>query len=336
MQGHFSFDLFNYYLSLRKGQNILKLLHSFFMKLQTAEMKPVIRDAVKIIFIAIPLFFSFYSVEAQLKKALIVGIGNYPTENGWNQIHGDNDVPLIKSSLLENGFQEENIIYLVDQQATKKNIELQLDKLITAAQPNDIFYIHFSTHGQQVLDVNGDEADSLDEAIIPYDAMKDPVEGGYNGENHFLDDELNVYLSQIREKIGNGGSILVMLDACHSGDATRGRETDNDSVFVRGTSDIFHMDPERAHQTSPAQPLEWVAISAAKSYQNNYEYKLGDDYFGSLSYAVSLAFKGLPPNINFIELFELINRARTEMKIGSYPQNPTIDGDNIYQKQKAF
>ena len=40
--------------------------------------------------IAILIFFSC-AINAQEKRALLIGIGNYPSEYGWNKIHGHND-----------------------------------------------------------------------------------------------------------------------------------------------------------------------------------------------------------------------------------------------------
>jgi len=41
------------------------------------------------------LLFGTHAIDAQTKRALIIGIGAYPPESGWSIIHGDNDVPLI-------------------------------------------------------------------------------------------------------------------------------------------------------------------------------------------------------------------------------------------------
>lgn len=173
---------------------------------------------------------------AQQKRALVIGIGDYPAGSGWREINGDRD-------------------------------EL---------------YIHFSGHGQQVTDVSGDEPDGLDEALIPYDAAIEYGRNGYKGQNHILDDELGVWLEALRESVGPKGVIVVALDACHSGDATRGEEDEQE--HVRGTSEIFGMPgaarSDGGHIAAPADgrkarkaDVDWVCMSACKSYQSNYEYK---------------------------------------------------------------
>jgi hypothetical protein len=291
---------------------------------------------MKHLIIAIILVFGFLSADPQTKRALIIGIGSYPAESGWNTIHGDNDVPLIKGALLQRGFQKEKILTLVNEQATKNNIISHITQLIRQSQTNDIIYIHFSTHGQQVIDISGDEEDTLDEALIPYDARKKYEKGKYEGTHHLIDDELNEYCNSLRDKIGKNGTLVVVLDACHSGDATRGRKSRKDNTVFRGTSEIFQIGPRTKFNGQPSTPLEWIEISAAKSDQNNYEYKLNDSYYGSLSYAIKLALPVLINDDDYGGMFTKIQQKRQEINVTRYPQTPMIDGDSIYLKQKVF
>lgn len=282
------------------------------------------------------LILGFYIAEAQTKRALIVGIGDYPVESGWCKIHGDKDVSLIANALTQRGFSPNNIKCLINENATKKNILKSFNLLIKQAQQNDFLYIHFSMHGQQIIDVDGDEADGLDEAIIPFDAKKTYSKGVYEGKNHLIDDELFKYLTSLREKVGKFGSILVVMDACHSGDATRGKSNDMDSIVIRGTSDIFYAIPEKSYVPHPLKPLEWVVISATQSYENNYEYKLYGEYFGSLSYAIKLVLNDLSGKEDFLDIFNRIQKKREEMNVARYPQRPMIEGSNYYLHQKVF
>ena len=43
------------------------------------------------------------------KRALIIGIGAYPEESGWNVISGDKDIAIVEKTLLANGFKQENM-----------------------------------------------------------------------------------------------------------------------------------------------------------------------------------------------------------------------------------
>ena len=252
--------------------------------------------------IIICLLLGFFPTKSQTKRALISGIGEYPVESGWHSINGDNDVPLITDALIQKGFDSGNIVSLINEKATKENILYKFSHLTKEARQNDIIYIHFSTHGQQVVDLDGDEEDGLDEAIIPFDAQKSFVKGQYEGENHLMDDELNELLSALRNKIGEEGTLLVIIDACHSGDATRGELNEDDDVIIRGTSEIFKAEKTAVYEIRNSGMIEWVVISATQPHQNNYEYKISDSYFGSLSYAVKLALPELKSEADFTQL----------------------------------
>ena len=172
------------------------------------------RLAYSILFI---LLHCVSSLNAQTNRALVVGISKYPDGSGWDKTHAQNDLRLICPLLIENGYSEENIIVLADEQATKTAIIWSLKYLSTQSEAGDYIYIHFSCHGQQMYDDNSDEEDGLDEAIIPYDAKKYYQKGIYEGEKHLRDDELGEWLEKIRRKITNQGNVIVLIDACHSG-----------------------------------------------------------------------------------------------------------------------
>lgn len=282
------------------------------------------------------LIFGLHPVESQTKRALIISIGAYPVESGWCTIHGDNDVPLIADALIRRCFNPDKIVTLVNEQATKKNILKKLNQIIDQAQFKDIIYIHFSTHGQQVVDVDGDEEDGLDEAIIPFDACKTFVKGVYEGKNHLIDDELYKLLSALRKKVGKFGSLVVVIDACHSGDATRGNSSENDSIVVRGTTEVFQAGSKRSFAAKPLKLVDWVVISATQSYQNNYEYKVNGSFYGSLSYAIKLTLPDLTSNDDFSDMFKIIQKKREEMNVSRYPQRPMIEGERYYLNQKVF
>jgi uncharacterized caspase-like protein len=167
----------------------------------------------------VPLLFlcSTLCATAQKKLALIVAIGNYMPSSGIPAIASLNDIKYIKA-------------VLKDSLATKAAILKALDALARKAKKGDIVLIHFSCHGQQIRDqktieAGKDEDDGYDEALLPYDVKKPQYYPGiYTGENHLRDDDLGPKLLTIRNSLGNNGSLLVLLDACHSGTATRAME----------------------------------------------------------------------------------------------------------------
>src|SRR6266446_6781346 len=128
------------------------------------------------------------------KRALIVAISAYPQAGGWGRIHSSNDIPLIRSALARHGFAAADIHELTDKAATRTGILRAIQTfLLDPARPGDVLVFHYSGHGQQITDDDGDELDGYDEALVPYDAPMVPRDApaGYKGERHLRDDVIN-------------------------------------------------------------------------------------------------------------------------------------------------
>lgn len=238
--------------------------------------------------------------QAQQKHALIVAIANYPIESGWSKINSDNDKALLVPEFQRLGFK---VTILTNEQATKQGILRSLSQLAKQVNLQDKVCIHFSCHGQQMEDDNKDEPDGLDEALIPYDAKLSYQKGVYEGNNHLRDDELEEQLTIIRKKLGEKGTLLVTLDACHSGTADRNEEyVEDDDAPIRGTSAVFSSNPFFLSPESkkvekqnilPQQKgmSSYCIISACQPFQRNFETKVEGVYYGTLSYALYQTLK---------------------------------------------
>ena len=238
--------------------------------------------------------------QAQQKHALIVAIANYPTESGWSKINSDNDKTLLVPEFQRLGFK---VTTLTNEQATKQGIIRSLYQLTKQVRPHDKVCIHFSCHGQQMEDNNQDEEDGLDEALIPYDAYLSYKKDIYEGTNHLRDDEMEEQLTIIRKKLGENGTLLVTLDACHSGTADRDEEyVEDDDAPIRGTSAIFSSNPfflspeskkvERQNILPQQKGMSsYCIISACQPFQRNFETKVKGIYYGTLSYALYQTLK---------------------------------------------
>lgn len=189
--------------------------------------------------------------------------------------------------MIANQFTQSNIQILVNEQATRQAIEKAFEKLISQLEKGDLVYIHFSGHGQQITDVNSDELDKYDEAWVPYDAMRTYDAKGYHGQNHLADDVLESYFNRMRTKIGAEAQLIIVIDACHSGDGTRGDYSDGSQYVTRGVSDKFELPiantNSQLHKKADRRSIQWVVISACDESQQNYESTKG---YGSLSYAL--------------------------------------------------
>lgn len=281
------------------------------------------------------------SVTAQTKRAIVIGLGEQQ-DKAWNKINGDKDVPFVQAMLKNAGFK--SVTTLVNQQATKVGIVGAFKRMTASCKHGDMVYIHYSGHGQQMTDVHNDERDGLDECWIPYDACR-KASATYHGEKHLTDDELNVYLNAIRNKIGAKGKLLVVIDACHSGDGTRGE----DDEIVRGVEDTLVVDSQNARGlyktfeaiksffmgdngkkkiiNTKAKPLaeRWITISACRSDQVNIEMK--KPTVGKLTYALWTELK----NVDKVGNDEFMKRIRkfVNRNTSSRPQQPEMTGEDI-------
>ena len=281
------------------------------------------------------------SVTAQTKRALVIGLGEQQ-DKAWNKINGDKDVPLVQVMLKNAGFK--SVTTLVNRQATKVGIVGAFKRMVASCKQGDVVYVHYSGHGQQMTDVHNDEKDGLDECWIPYDACR-KASANYHGEKHLTDDELNVYLNAIRNKIGAKGKLLVVIDACHSGDGTRGDDDEIvrgveetlavDSLNTRGLYETFEAiksffmgdnSKENVINTK-AKPLaeRWITISACRSDQVNVEMK--SPAVGKLTYALWKELK----NSDKVNNDEFIRRIRkfVNRNTSSRPQQLEMTGEDI-------
>jgi hypothetical protein len=300
------------------------------------------KNIMKKIFLIFLLIFTVKLTYSNTKHALIIAIGDYPRSTGWGSISSANDVDLIKQALLNQEFEESNIITIIDGEATKKSILEAFNKIKLSLKKGDILVVHYSGHGQQIFDDNGDEVDGKDEAIIPYDAMVS-YSYNYKGENHIRDDELSNIITDLRNTLGKDGQLLFLLDSCHSGSSARGgKARGSKAVFapenwkqtkngINLGSDVF----DKVKVSSNAAP--YIMISGASANELNYEHP---DGFGALSYAFSEAMNDLGEGFSYRQLFSKI---AVKMNVFSPNQNPTIEGDldlmlfkNQYNKQQAF
>lgn len=248
------------------------------------------------VFLALPL-----TSNAE-KRAFLVGISTYKANGrtAWGNIHGKEDVDSLAPALSNKGFA---VTTLVNEEATYKGITESLKRFIDKTNKGDIVFIHFSCHGQPVEDglIKGfpkdEESDGYDESIVPIDADRVYSPDGYKGENHLIDDELNMYLKSLRTKIGPKGMLYVTIDACHAGESSRdGLNTvwgTNEALtsqpnkrYYPPESNIRHYDVDKGNTLSPVLFME-----ACQAHQRNSEIWVKGKEYGALSYNILQALK---------------------------------------------
>jgi hypothetical protein len=296
------------------------------------------------------LFILIHPALTQTKHALLVGIANYPDHKAkqrpsWKNLSSDNDLRILKEAILLQGFMNESIIILSDEDATVKNIEGALNDLVNTVKQGDVVMVHFSGHGQQVRDLSGDESDGYDESFVCHQA---PVAcyDGYLGQDHLLDDDMGKLFSELRLKLGASGHLLVLFDSCHSGTATRG----NDDAFARdgagpldfdcnsqpvpqisGNKDVTGWNEFIQNKSNSATLASMVVISACRSDEVNYEYTPPSSIirYGALSYAFVQVFK--KPGLKVVSYADVLDELRKVIAQGTHSQTPQIEGD-VYSK----
>lgn len=213
--------------------------------------------------IAVASFFlcvgSVARAQAGTKRALIVAVEPWPErEKDPKRGSGWADAQLAKKTLIESwGFSEKNIVVLHDDAATTKNVvETFRSHLIAPSQPNDVIAICWTSHGTQVQDFGGDEADGLDEVYCTKDfAWNKP-------ETWFTDDLFGSLLDQLPTE-----RVLVMTDACHSGTSTRGVANDDgeESVAKGWSSGFAPLPVPLAGKSDEKPPARAVLLAACRA-----------------------------------------------------------------------
>ncbi|KAJ3532748.1 hypothetical protein NM688_g7380 [Phlebia brevispora] len=154
--------------------------------------------------------FFQYSQCTGKKKALCIGI-NYIGQQA--QLKGCiNDAHNVKRFLCTNyGYKDDDIVMLTDDSRdprsipTKANMLRAMQWLVSDARPNDSLFFHYSGHGGQTKDLDGDEADGFDEVIYPVD---------FKQAGHIVDDVMHDIMVK---PLPPGCRLTAIFDSCHSG-----------------------------------------------------------------------------------------------------------------------
>ena len=263
------------------------------------------------------------------KRALLIGIGTY--QSGRLGTSADRDRYYMTQILNQQQF--DDIKILSDNQATAIGIRRALRELIYRCQPGDKVVLHYAGHGTQLSDQNGDEQDHYDEALIPYDAPQSDKVYRTKPDPFIRDDEIAIFLSQVRDMLGPTGHILLVIDACHAGTLTRGqarirtdhyrsKKVSNPSVGISGWLDVIP-----AFMRGKSGKVILMAASQADE-ENTETFDDEKEAVGSLTYAFSRAMSSVSNKDTYQSLF---GRVKTELRRKVTDQIPTLEGDKTEQ-----
>lgn len=149
------------------------------------------------------------------KAALCVGINKFKflPQSSWLQgcVNDADDLSTLLAD--QYSFKSGDITILKDAKATKKAVMAEINSLVdkSVAGTADHLVFTFSSHGTQIPDTSGDEADRLDEAFACYDINN--TGDAWDPATVISDDELSAAFARLPE----GVLMDVVLDTCHSG-----------------------------------------------------------------------------------------------------------------------
>ena len=232
---------------------------------------------------------------AGVKRALLIGINKYRAVTGLQG--AVNDVETMREILTKRwGFLPANITMLTDEGATRENILAAIRHIVAVSEPQDTIYIHYSGHGSQVEDLNGDEEDGLDETLVPQD-------GRTNGVRDIVDDELDDIFSSLRTH-----NVIVMLDSCHSGTATRSFDVRARSVPQDMRIDLYKtgVTGMTKRGINPLKKARLVAIGAAADDEEALDGPIDGNYHGFFTYALARALTAADGDATPRQIFAVV------------------------------
>jgi len=273
------------------------------------------------------------------RKALLVGINDY---KGVSDLNGCvNDVLDMHFSLRNLfNFQSREIRVLTDSRATKDNIIHRLEWLVKDAKSDDFLVFHFSGHGSQIRDRNGDEIeDHLDELICPYDM---------NWDGTFItDDELN----NIFKGLSEGVSLEVFLDCCHSGTGLKemglapppelAAEHPTLNRYLPPPADIFLRFSGEEDELEPRgfmkgfgerhtkDQILWAGCMANQTSADAY---INGRYHGAFTYYLNVHLRRDPR----VSRTELIRKVRTSLRHAGFSQIPQLELEATKRDRVVF
>ncbi len=273
------------------------------------------------------------------KRALLVGINDYKSINDLNGCI--NDVTNMRNILTTYlSFTNNDIRVLTDSRATKTNILSRLGWLTKNAKAGDYLVFHYSGHGSQIRDRDGDELrDNMDELICPYDM---------DWESAFITDD---DLSKIFKGLPEGVLLEVFLDACHSGtglrDVNLGRPAELGPANSRaprflpppvdiacrheGEEDLLK--PKRGFQSAKRSTLRHILWAGCRDNQTSSDADIGGKYNGAFTYYFCKHVRDAGGNIT---RGELLTRVRNSLRHYGFDQVPQLECEAALSAAKAF
>jgi metacaspase-1 len=270
------------------------------------------------------------------KRAVLIGVNRYRIPGA--DLRGCvNDIKNLQATLVQHyGFAKGDIVTLLDFAATKKAIEAALQKLVRSGRRGDVLVVHFSGHGSNVPDNDGDEADNRDEILCPTDL---------DWKNPMRDD----WLRKTFDGLAAGVNLTVITDCCHSGTITRAVQPPDAPMIerylpspwdlvavesgrkprgaVRGGLRASKRSARKARDIVTAD-LPEMLITGCRDTQTSADAMIGGSFNGALTYNLVAAMADAKGTLTYRQLHDA---TMAKLKRGRFDQVPQFEGKRFDQ-----
>jgi hypothetical protein len=187
-------------------------------------------------------------------------------------------------------------------------------------KPGDFVYIHYSGHGSQTADLNGDERSGQDQTWVSYGARK----GESEDKNNFdvLDDEINSWLAKLYTKTDQ---VVFVSDSCHSATVSRGEASVARALKI---DDRSH--PLGKQKYAQAAKHLGVRVGAARDHESAIEFRTEDDkFYGVFTWFWVQALQQVRAGETWNDVFKRASTQVTTWRGGV--QYPQLEGERSRQ-----
>lgn len=219
---------------------------------------------------------------------LVIGINDYVGER--NDLQGAvNDAEDIAAALNKAGAQ--NVISLIDGDATKAAIEAAWTKIVTQASKGDTIIFSFAGHGSQEPEPEGrgEEVDGKNENFL----LAGFETEGEGTRERIIDDEIFEWLKQADQK---GVRVVFIADSCHSGSMHRSARAETvrfrNGDFGVITQDMLDFPPPTAAKIKETDYDNVTFVGATSEDRLTPEVTIEGRKRGALSWAIARALEG--------------------------------------------
>ncbi len=192
-----------------------------------AENKKKIGDLLLFLVWLLLMSLALVSAARGADRALLIGVGRY--EHFDERLDGVSlDIRMMTELALLMGFKSHEIKTLEHEHASSARVYATVeDWLVKGTGPQDRVLFYFSGHGSQIPDEDHDEKDQFDEVLLLHDVARKQSGRQQTLSGVLIDDHFNTMLAKMKSR-----NILVIIDACHSGSATRSLRLASRSLSV--------------------------------------------------------------------------------------------------------